>query len=68
MCIQKAFFFTSLVTVYMHTEEICPALFAMVPVKRYHENKLLIKGFIISRMYEGDHRSKGVQNFQGTGS
>lgn len=52
----------------MHTEEICPALLAILPVKRHHENKPLIKSFIISRMYEGDHRSKGVQNFQGAGS
>lgn len=68
MCIQKAFFFTSLLTVYMHIEEICPALLAIVPVKKYHENKPLIKRLIISRMYEGDHRSKSVQNFLGTAS
>lgn len=52
----------------MHTEEICPALLAIVPVKNYHENKPLIKRIIISSMYEGEHRSKGVENFLGTAS
>lgn len=49
MYIQKAFFFSSFITVYMHIEEIYPALLAVVPVKKYHENKPVIKRLIISR-------------------
>lgn len=33
----------------MHIEEIYPALLAVVPVKKYHENKPVIKRLIISR-------------------
>lgn len=49
MHIQKSFFFTSFISVYMHIEEIYPELVAVLPVKKYHENKLVIKRLIICR-------------------
>lgn len=48
MCIQKAFFFSPFIMVYTHIEEIYPALLAVVPVKKYYENNLVIKRLIIS--------------------
>lgn len=47
MSIQNSFISTSFITVYMHIEDIYPALLAVV--KKYHENKPVIKRLIISR-------------------